>query len=251
MKNILAVLLLFVVSVALLGCNESPLEGKGRLTLYMTDGPTAFEAVNVVIARVEVHTSGGGWMTVNNTERTFDLLSLRNGAVTVLGDAELNAGHYTQIRLILGAGSTVTVDGQTFELSVPSNEIKLIHQFEIQVGTQYELLLDFDAARSVVFSAGAYQLKPTIRVRAVAQTGAVVGEILTMQTTALVTATSTGDTAATYTAVNGSFKIMGLTPGSYSLRIQRTGNSNAETTITGIEVSTGRTTNVGVVTLSP
>lgn len=251
MKTLFAVIVLFVTSLTVIGCNEDPLNGTGRLVMYLTDGPTSFESVNVVIARVDVHMSGGGWVTVNDSTRTFDLLTLRNGAVSVLGDAGLTAGHYTQIRLILGAGSTVTVDGQTFELSVPSNEIKLIHQFRIEAGTQYELLLDFDAARSVVYSNGTYHLKPTIRVRAVAQTGTITGEVLALQTTALITASATGDTAATYSALNGSFTIMGLMPGEYTLRIQGTDNSNFETTVYGVQVRAGQTTNVGVIVVTP
>jgi hypothetical protein len=237
----------------LVGCtsDSSDPAGQGRVMMYMTDSPGSFEAVNIVVARVEVHMSGSGWVTINDSLRTYDLLTLRNGAITVIGDAMVNAGHYTQIRLVLGAGSTVVVNGQTFSLNVPSNEIYLVHQFRIEAGTTYELLLDFDAARSVVYAGGSYQLQPTIRVNAVALTGSIAGVVQPPQAAAMVTVISEGDTAITYAEASGMFRLMCLPPASYVVRIQATQGPFRDTTITGAEVSAQQTTDLGVILLRP
>ncbi len=101
---------------------------------------------------------------------------------------ELEPGIYTQMRLYLGADpddslnkldephpfpNYVILDnpGNDLyrELKVPSgyqSGIKLVREFVIEAGALTELLLDFDAAKSVVKAgkSGKYLLKPTIKI---------------------------------------------------------------------------------------
>jgi len=240
-----------LVSSMFFGCSTEATgpAGQGRMTMYMTDSPASYDAVMIAVTKVEVHTSGGGWVTVSDSARTFDLLDLRNGAMTVVGDAMLEAGHYTEIRLTLGGGCMVVVNGQSFSLTVPSNEIKLIHQFTIEAGTQYELLLDFDAARSIVFANGSHHLKPTIRVCPVALTGSISGTVQPLEAMALITATSISDTATTYADATGMFKLLGLTPGTYSVTIQATHGAHADVTVDSVQVIAGQDTNIGIIVM--
>jgi hypothetical protein len=87
---------------------------------------------------------------------------------TTLGVTPVPAGHYTQIRLKLGAGSDVVVDGVTHALVVPSgmqSGLKLIHPFTVPPSGFVDLLLDFDAQHSVAqMGAGTWMLKPTIKI---------------------------------------------------------------------------------------
>ena len=89
----------------------------------------------------------------------------------------LEAGHYTQLRLVLVPNSgnspfanSVVLSGQTTEipLDTPSavqSGIKLIHQFTVASGQRVDLLLDFDACHSIVRTGnGKYKLKPVIKV---------------------------------------------------------------------------------------
>lgn len=252
MKSILHSLTIFFLFLRY-GCSSDPAGpvSQGRLTMYLTDAPAQYDAVNIVVSLVDVHSAGGGWYTVNDSTRTFDLLHLRNGATAVLGDALLNPGHYTQIRLVLGQGSTVVVNGQTYNLDIPSTAIKLYHEFRIEPGTQYELLLDFDASRSIVNEAGMYRLKPTIRVEALSQTGSIAGVVLPAQAAALVTALSASAAATTYADTTGAFTLMGLAPDFYAVNIMETQGSYRDTLLTGIQVTAGQTTNLGTITLQP
>jgi hypothetical protein len=97
------------------------------MNVRMTDDPGTFDQVNLVItqvsARVEdfdpdttdVDTTdadgedddGGGWIVLENDAATFDLMTLQNGQFATIGSALVPAGHYTEIRLKLGAGSNV------------------------------------------------------------------------------------------------------------------------------------------------
>src|SRR5439155_15504331 len=122
----------------LAGCSNGPsAPGYGTMTVRMTDAPGDFEHVNLVVTQVVAHLAdgsdsdsaeensdstgaGSGWIVLNNTGTTYDLVALRNGVFAVIGTASVPAGHYTQLRLKLGAGSNVVLGGTTYPLTVPS-----------------------------------------------------------------------------------------------------------------------------------
>ncbi len=163
---------------------------KGALTLYLADATTNYLAVYVTIAEVQVHRAGGGeedggWITVCEPEQTYNLLELVNGVMAELGTKKLETGHYTMLRMILGDNPDnelnlhnyghccpnyiLTESGEEIPLFVPSGYqtgIKLVSGFDIIKEASTELVLDFDAARSVVKAgrSGRYLLKPTIKV---------------------------------------------------------------------------------------
>jgi hypothetical protein len=167
--------------------------GTGTLSIGLTDtSTTRYSAIYVTIDEVQVNkksSSSGrnsGWTVVARPEQTYNLLSLINGLTAVLGDKELEAGKYRQVRLIIGkhpesennllgiphpyANYVILNDGSdTIErLKIPSGfqtGIKLVHNFMVLTNTVVELVLDFDACRSVVETGnGKYILKPTIKV---------------------------------------------------------------------------------------
>jgi hypothetical protein len=113
----------------------------GTLRVSLTDAPACgFDAVNVTVAKVRVHQSSSvdetaaGWVTIALAPpRKINLLTLNdptqpNFALESLGETPLEAGHYTQLRLVL-VGETG--DGQPpFNNSVvlssqPNTEIEL------------------------------------------------------------------------------------------------------------------------------
>jgi hypothetical protein len=154
---------------AVLGCSKSPNgAGMGRVNLHLTDAPGDFQQVNVVITAVSINRDGSGWETVQDESQTFDLLTLQNGVTTTLGSSDVPAGHYDQVRLLVGEGSNVMVDDVTHALEVPSGQqsgIKVIGGFDVPEGGVLDLTIDFDAAKSVVLTGnGKYLLKPVIKV---------------------------------------------------------------------------------------
>ena len=77
--------------------------GSGTLTTMLTDSATAeYKAVYVTVASVQVHSAGGQWETVATPNKTYNLLDLVNGVRETLGVDTLAAGHYTQMRIIMG-----------------------------------------------------------------------------------------------------------------------------------------------------
>jgi len=188
------------------GCSKkstSP-EENGVLRLYLTDSVGPIEQVNLTISRVSVHTSAGGdstgWIVVNDSLATYDLIQLANGATALLGETKLEPGHYTQIRLLVTDSCQVVIEGESYPLHIPSglqSGVKLNHQFEIEAGKLYELLLDFDAQRSIVFTGNGYLLKPVIRVVPLVISGTISGTVLPLEAIPYILATSDGDTIQT------------------------------------------------------
>jgi hypothetical protein len=262
MKPILSLTLILTLFcfVGLLGCNDSS-EGPeqattGEIRMHLVDSPADYDAVNVVVTEVSVHASGAsdtsGWAVIDSTNRTFDLLSLTNGASAILGDAALGPGHYTQIRLKIGEGSTVVVKGVSYPLSVSSGDqsgLKLNHQFDIEAGALYELTLDFDAARSITNIGGAnrYSLRPVIRVVATQTSGTISGIIDPAAARAEISTTVAGDTVSTVADTTGAFKLMALPADTYSLDVAAQGYR--DTTLSPVAVVAGRNTDVGTIAL--
>lgn len=239
--------------------STSPETGKGEFQLTMIDNPASYDEVNIVVTSVEVHSnqldSTSGWFTINNIPGTYDLLTLRNGASAVLGNNELEAGQYSQIRLIIGTGSNVVVDGITHPLDIPSGAqsgLKLNHAFQIQPGLLYELILDFDAERSIVLTGNnQYKLKPVIRLVPTVISGTISGIVNPIFAAGVIYAINGPDTVSTVAnPVTGYFQLMALLQKTYRVEILSADAAYHDTTIPNVTVTAEQNNDLGTITLS-
>src|SRR5690606_30239211 len=119
----------------------------------------------------------------------------------------LTVNKVEQIPPILGSNKSVVLNGTSYPLSTPSAQqsgLKLQGHQQLQAGIAYEVLLDFDAHKSIVAEGnGGYSLKPVIRTIEKAISGAVIGKINPGGVIASVTATSGSDSYSTITNLNG------------------------------------------------
>lgn len=253
--------LLSVLVIA--GCSDSGTSpGFGTMSLRMTDAPGDFQEVNLEIIQVSAHLGGtgddsdstSGWHVLRAESISVDLLTLRNGVFTTLALAQVPAGHYTQIRLKLGAGSNVVVDGLTHPLTVPSglqSGYKLVGSFDVPTNGLLDLALDFDAARSIVLTGSdTYLLKPTVRVMPSSSAGSITGHVLPDSVSTTVFAIQAADTIGGALTSNGDFTVSVLPAGTYSLAFHPA-TAYRDTTLTNVIVVSGATTNVGSVQLTP
>jgi hypothetical protein len=150
---------MFVAILALgTGCDSFGLNTseRGTLKLYLTDNPFPFDLVehtNVTITRVEILGAGGAIVLVDEPQE-YDLLTLRDGVTALMSETELEAGHYSQIRVFVDAAQVVMKDEREFDLAMPSaiqTGIKiLLGDFHVEAGGVTGLTLDFDVEESFI-----------------------------------------------------------------------------------------------------
>jgi hypothetical protein len=178
-----------ILSIAVLGsllsaCGSGTSTAPATMSVRLVDAPSpGYSEVNVDVRTVEI-ASSGGWITLGTPDRVVNLLSLTGGVSSTLVDGvTLPAGHYGQMRLVLGPRNTVKLlDGTTAALTVPSGQqsgVKLIVNFDVQTGTTYDVFIDFDAHRSIFVhetgASGKYILRPTVRAYDRLETGSIAG----------------------------------------------------------------------------
>lgn len=251
------------------GGGADPVSGQGTLRVALTDAPSCgYDEVNVTVERIRVHQSStaeddeGGWQElVLSPGRRVNLLDLTNGVLEELGSTPLPAGRYTQLRLVLAdnggadplANSVLPTGGSETPLQTPSAQqsgLKLPVDIEVGADEVADVVLDFDACRSVVRAgnSGRYLLKPVLRVLPrVAVDGLVVeGHVapaLAAGLPAAATVSLQQDSVvvrATVPDAGGRFVLSPVPAGSYDLVIAAAGR--ATLVVTGVPVlEVGRT----------
>jgi hypothetical protein len=240
----LAMLLTLLVG-GLSACSTDP-SGDGTVRLLLVDAPApieGIEAIDIVFQKVLIHqnseadTSDGEWITIFDetlplADRSFDLLTLVNGAAAIMGETDLEAANYSQIRIFIEEAS-VTIDGLTSPLQIMSGQesgLKLVNAFRVREDVVTELTLDFDAGDSVYENppgSGEYKLRPTIRIVETVISGTISGTVTPLGIDALVTAFAAGDTVAvtsTYVdPVTGEYMLTALLAGDYDLEVSAPG----------------------------
>jgi hypothetical protein len=174
MRNwILRVLLCIVVSsvifVGACGDDEASAVETGIIILGVTDRPDEDISAIVVTAnliegnvRNPETENQSDWQTLLDVEKSFDLIEVA-GVEEILGETEIPAGIYNQIRMHVKS-VVVTLNGKDIEAKVPSGIIKLVRPIEIKAEEETVVTFDFDAEKSVVVTgAGDVIFKPTVK----------------------------------------------------------------------------------------
>jgi len=258
MRNVGISAVVLALIVFLFGCNNENDKGAAHLEVHLTDAPGDYQQVNIDVQDVQVNVSSSddnGWTSLDVKEGVYDLLKLTNGLDTLIGKIDLPPGNVAQIRLILGPNNSVKINDQLVALSTPSAQqsgLKIqVHQ-DLVEGVTYKILLDFDAARSIV-SAGAsgkYNLKPVIRSIVEAESGAIKGSISPVAAAPVIYALSGVDTTATAFAdpITGKFLIKGLSAATYKIIIAPKAGYQVAVK-EGVIVTTGNLTDMGIITV--
>ena len=232
-----------------------------KMNIYLTDAPASYKAVWIDIQHVMVKSdadSAGGWVEVPLLKPgMYNLLDFRNGEDTLLGGVDLPAGKVSQIRLILGDTNQIVLeDGSTVDLKTPSAQqsgLKLNVDAELQPGIPYALVLDFDAARSIVKAgnSGQYILKPVIRAFAKAAGGGIQGVVLPDSANAQISAISGTDTLGALPDATGAYKFWGLPANNYTLIFTADSTTGYHSdTVNNVAVTVGNITTVDTVRLA-
>ncbi|HXD39918.1 MAG TPA: DUF4382 domain-containing protein [Ramlibacter sp.] len=242
----------------------------GSLRVALTDAPSCgFDHVFVTVEQVRVHQSASaadsdaGWTDINITPaRKIDLTTLTNGVLEELGTTTLPAGQYSQIRLVLSSNASGTTTfansvqptgGTLTALTTPSAQqsgLKLQAHFEVASGQTADLVLDFDACKSIVSAgnSGKFILKPVISVlpRVVTGLQGFVTTTLSLSSTTVAAQQNGLTVRSTVPDSTGKFTIPFLPAGTYTLVI--TSDGHATGVITGVPAGTTTTVINGTAT---
>jgi len=258
MKTTAYSLAVLFIACLVTACNDNNSASTARLEVRLTDAPGDYEEVNVDIQDVQVSSQEGdndtGWQSLTINKGVYDLKKLTNGIDTLLGSADLPVGKIAQIRLILGSNNTIRVDGKSIPLTTPSAQqsgLKVLVNQELKEGITYKVLLDFDAARSIVARGnGDFNLKPVIRAVTEALDGAIKGAVnpaASKPTVYAILGTDTVSTSADTTS--GAFLVRGLQAGAYRVVLVPVAGFQSKE-LSGVNVTTGQVTDVGTVAVS-
>lgn len=157
----------------------------GNVRTYLTDAPGDYDEVWVTISRIEIHQNAEAdskWLTLVDEAQKHDLLTLQDAVTAVMGDANVEPGSYSQLRMIVDHASVV-VDGEEHDLFIPSGAqtgIKINLHFTVEEDKDYVLVLDFDAAESIKKTGRGYLMEPVIAVEHIGYIGED-GEIVTVE----------------------------------------------------------------------
>jgi hypothetical protein len=122
---------------------------------------------------------------VATPNRTYNLLELQNGVTSFMGEDTIPSGDYTQLRMILGdtpdttpnllgdahpyANYIILDDDVAYALKVPSNTLKYNHNFTLVDGGDTDMVIDFDAKKSIHQAGNKWLLKPVLKVKTTLQ----------------------------------------------------------------------------------
>jgi hypothetical protein len=243
------------------GSGNPQAAGSGTLAISLTDQPACgFDHVFVTVERVRVHASAnaddgsGGWTDIAvDPVRKIDLLELTNGRFEELGVTPLPAADYTQVRLLLSpnpnggppANSVVPTNGSEIALATPSavqSGLKVIHPFTVEAGKRVDLVIDFDACRSIVRRGnGTFGLKPVLTA-SVMEVTEIVGYVDPAQDVT-VTAQKNGTVVrGTQPEPDGSFRLAWLSAADAPYDVVFTAPGHATSVVRNVPVTQGTTT---------
>lgn len=254
-------------ALSLASCGGGGIGGTGSMRVSVTDAPSCYAAVNVTVEKVRVHQrenasdADSGWSeVVLNPPKRIDLVPLTNGVLEALGETQLPAGTYTQLRLVLAensaanplANAVTPIGGTETALDTPSGQqtgLKMKVNLSVEADKLLDVVLDFDACKSVVASgnSGDYKLRPVLSATPlVSEAGMrVVGYVdtsIALASTNVSVQVGGVTVKATPPDTTGRFVLYPVPAGQYDLVVSAAGRVTA--VMTGVPVTTTAWTTV-------
>lgn len=266
MKTLVKYFTLCLILLANFACDtdDSPKSGQARVNFYLVDAPADYDEVwiEVLALRVksdhedsEMTEEDDTWNEITyEGSRYINLLDLTGGNSLLLGSEDFPEGEIDQIRLILGEDNYLIKDGVRSELMTPSAQqsgLKIKVDQEVEAGNSYDLVIDFDAAKSIVVAgnSGNIILKPVLRAY-LEQSQGIRGQVLPLEAKPVqVTVSGNGTEVSTFTDDAGNYIIQGIDPGTYTVTFTPNELYNPAT-ITDVVVENDKVTTAPAVTLT-
>jgi hypothetical protein len=244
-KNFVLILCLLLFTIY--ACNNDsgldPNGKEGTIMVRITDAPFPIDMVDsaiVMITKIEIRSTssdtGNPFVLLSDDTTNVNLIELQNGVIQLLVETDVPVGTYDLVRLYVDEANIYVKDNLTpFSMKVPSGSqtgIKMFVNPEIEVvsGISADLLLDFDLSRSFAVKGNpntpaeinGFNFKPVIRAINNTSAGTIAGVVADTSSTLLEEAAvwaeqDTGIVSTTFTDENGSYAMVGLLAGNYTV----------------------------------
>jgi uncharacterized protein DUF4382/carboxypeptidase family protein len=161
--------------------------------VFITDAPFPFDtvgSVNIFVTKIEACAcldttdQSGTWVTIATPNKSFDLLTLQQGATAFVGQGAIEAGKYAQIRMTIDANqsSIKYVGGSNATVIWPNSGLVVLNaavENPLAVSaTGAEIVIDFDVGRSFLYDFSGnkdFLMFPSLRAVNIAATGSIAG----------------------------------------------------------------------------
>ncbi|WP_143310483.1 DUF4382 domain-containing protein [Chitinophaga vietnamensis] len=257
-----------------------------KVSLFLSDDPGFFDKVLLDIRKVEVlvDTCGKdaddnwedkdrcGWDEDDHGKKgkadscqvwdslpihpgVYDLLTLRNGADTLLAGGLVKKGTMERIRITVGGNNSLVKNGVTYPLVSVAGQSKIIvrvrhTEWDQLSADNLQLWLDFDVQRSIIRTwEGKFILRPWINVFTIVKMGSLSGRITPAEAFPVVSVYNANkDTLYALPWREGYFKVRGLKVGTWNVFVNASGGYK-DTTISNVTIDRGKDTNLGDIKL--
>ncbi|MEA1913324.1 MAG: DUF4382 domain-containing protein, partial [candidate division WOR-3 bacterium] len=165
------------------------------------------------------------------------------GGTGLLCVKTLEAGHYTDIWLEFADTNGIVIDGVPYPLIIQNEEetgVKLAQEFDVTKDETVEIVVDFEASKSIEWTGEQYLLHPEFRVFEKAFSGAVLGSVEDTLGAGIPNAlcegvTSTFDTLSTLTDSTGGYVLI-LLRDTYKIIASAEGYTTSDTVYSDVVV---------------
>jgi len=264
--NFKKIIVLSLLVLAIVSCkkdDDTIPDGQGEVKTSITDGPFPFSFVteaNVGVAKVEVKTESGEYVTLFEGSASYNMVDLTNGATAEVETSTIEAGTYTGARVTLNSASIMFDGGTGFASSEIEGGTAGTYTFDIEPalvveeGESSEVLFDLDLGESFTFmgmggislpewvlSSGLIhgcEFHPHFRVCDRHRTGSISGTVTHSGASvenANVYIVVDGETVSTHTEADGSFTFIGVESGTYVVHVST--SDGAYISVDGITVT--------------
>jgi hypothetical protein len=125
----------------------------------------------IIFNNLSIVNNDGQSLMLNEVKTEIELLSLRNGAVAMMGSNVVPEGVYKYFEMSLSTGHHVVVGGQSYPLTIEKwlyDSLRFMGPFDLRGGRITEVFIQFDPNRSLFYIRGkGYILEPDIFVASV------------------------------------------------------------------------------------
>jgi len=258
-------LLLFCIVVFIFGCGTENADQeieKTSISVKLVDAPGDYDKVFVEVLDVQLkvvddESVENSWLSLNAINKgVYNLLDLTGGVEALLVDnLKIPSGMIYEIRLVLGDNNSIVIDGQTFQLAMPSMYQKglVIRDVKfLKPNLNYNFILDFDVDQSILKTdtPDYIILSPVIRSNLEALSGSIEGRISISDIQTKISIENSGEKISTFADKDGNFVLKGVPSGNYSIKIIPDPESGySEQNISNIEVKTGQISYTGLIDL--